>query len=306
MKAGVPDTYKLAEGFREDIKSDAEVSRVVTRNFETLQAWKLEEDTSDTRVDVELLLEALDKMESRESELLLRFYKDPEYLLTGYPEKGEIVAKLRSYIKRRAVVDRNAISYLDPLLAVLNLYAPLDIFSVNYDILIEQFSALHQKQLSDGFDVDWNRDSFRRSRDIRLYKLHGSVTWYKTKHADYVKVPVLAKQDEIELITGETASSLILYPMHKWDYDEPLLDLLMMLKNRLQTAKYCIVVGYSFRDEHITRVFWDAARNNRDLHLILISGRGLSCSVRLTGFRGPSWTLNSSWQRGHVTATISD
>ena len=65
MKAGVPDTYKLAEGFREDIKSDAEVSRVVTRNFETLQAWKLEEDTSDTRVDVELLLEALDKMESR-------------------------------------------------------------------------------------------------------------------------------------------------------------------------------------------------------------------------------------------------
>jgi hypothetical protein len=31
-----------------------------------------------------------------------------------------------------------------------------------------------------------------------------------------------------------------------------------------------IVVGYSFRDEHITKIFWDSARRNNDLHVVLI------------------------------------
>src|SRR5438094_5847362 len=93
VKAGVPDTYKLVDGFREDIKSDTEVSATTDRILDTLKQWKLQRDTTETRVDVELLLEALDKMklESRQRELLLRFYKEPQYLLPGYPEKGDII-----------------------------------------------------------------------------------------------------------------------------------------------------------------------------------------------------------------------
>ena len=141
---------------------------------------------------------------------------------------------------------------------------------MNYDTVIEQFCIVYKLQLSDGFESQWE-SSFEKSRDVRLYKLHGSVTWYKTDHQDYVKVPILAQVDEIELVTKEKAKSLILYPMQKWEYDEPLLEIQMLLKKRLETAKLCIVPGYSFRDQHITKIFWDAARKNRDLHLILIS-----------------------------------
>ncbi len=270
VKAGVPDTYRLTEDFRSDPTLDAESRANINEMLEILSAWKKRTDPENPRVDIELVLEALDRLQSNDHDLLLQFYDHPRYLLPGYPEKGVTIKTVRDYIKRRAVVKRNSVGYLQPFLGFLRISAPLDVFSVNYDIVVEQFCSLHKKQLSDGFESEWDQNNFVKSNDFRLYKLHGSVTWYKTEHADYVKVPILTGQ-EIELITGEKASPLILYPMRKWEYDEPLLALLMILKERLQTARFCIVVGYSFRDEHITRIIWDAARRNPYLNLIIIS-----------------------------------
>ncbi len=270
VKAGVPDTYKLVTAFQDEVKSNPSLGPATERIVTLLKGWKKTTNQPDNRVDVELLLEALDRLRSRESDFLLRFYDDPKYLLEGEPEKSAIIERLRDFIKSRAIVDQESVSYLQPILMFVREYSPLDIFTVNYDTSVEQFSVLHKLDLSDGFESRWDSSSFDRSKDMRLYKLHGSITWYKTDHNDYVKVPILARVDEIELVTKERARSLILYPMHKWDYDEPLLELLMILKRRLETAKYCIMVGYSFRDEHITRIFWDAARTNRDLHIIFI------------------------------------
>ena len=63
----------------------------------------------------------------------------------------------------------------------------------------------------------------------------------------------------------------MLYPMQKWDYDEPLLEMLLKMKERMEKTHFVVVVGYSFRDDHIRRIFWDAARTNKKLILILIS-----------------------------------
>jgi hypothetical protein len=94
--------------------------------------------------------------------------------------------------------------------------------------------------------------------------------WYRTDTSDCVKIPIKSEKAQTELITGERAETLILYPIRKWDYAEPLLELLIELKKKLEKAKFVIVVGYSFRDDHMRRIFWDAARKNRDMILILI------------------------------------
>jgi hypothetical protein len=64
----------------------------------------------------------------------------------------------------------------------------------------------------------------------------------------------------------------MLYPMQKWDYAEPLLELLVKIKHRLEfeNCKFLIVVGYSFRDDHILRILWDVTRKNRNLNVIII------------------------------------
>jgi len=149
----------------------------------------------------------------------------------------------------------------------------LDIISVNYDTSIEQFCNVHKLVYQDGFDVHWNPKTFENKHtDIRLYKPHGSVMWYQSDRGRYIKLPVMTGKSKIQLITGEKAENLMLYPMQKWDYAEPLLELLIEIKHLLESeiCKFLIVVGYSFRDDHIKRILWDAARKNRELHLILI------------------------------------
>lgn len=270
VKAGVPDTYNLVTAFQDEVKADQSLGPTTERIVTVLKDWKKTTGHDDDRVDVELLLEALERLKTRDSDFLVRFYENPKYKLESEPEKSRIIEKLRDFIKSKAIVDQESVAYVQPMLTYLREYSLLDIFTVNYDTLIEQFSTVYKIELSDGFESRWDSNAFARSKDIRLYKLHGSITWYKTDHGDYVKVPILSRVDEIELVTKERARSLILYPMRKWDYDEPLLELLVILKHRLENARYCITVGYSFRDEHITRIFWDAARTNRDLHLLFI------------------------------------
>lgn len=41
--------------------------------------------------------------------------------------------------------------------------------------------------------------------DICLYKMHGSVMWYRSDRGSYIKLPVMTEKSEIKLITGEKA-----------------------------------------------------------------------------------------------------
>jgi len=114
--------------------------------------------------------------------------------------------------------------------------------------------------------------------DVKHYKMHGSVIWYEDmKTKECVKIPVHAffegKPVALKLIYGEDVKPLLIYPAQKAEYVEPLTDLQLMFKNRLfnEKTKFLVVVGYSFRDDYIVHMLWDAARVNENLHVILIA-----------------------------------
>jgi hypothetical protein len=144
---------------------------------------------------------------------------------------------------------------------------------VNYDVCIEIFCDAFEKEYVDGFYLKWEPETLRERSDvdIKLYKIHGSIIWFQTDRGNQIKLPIKSEKAEVQLITGEKASTLILYPMRKLEYSEPSMELLMMLKDKLNKVKFAIVVGYSFRDNQIRRIFWDAAKRNKELILILIS-----------------------------------
>lgn len=269
MQAGVPDTYSFVKQFRASIH-DQNKKTTVDRIIATLEQWKGSE------IDVELLLETLTKLDAKGKEPLLRFFKDIDgkFILSGYSEKRPIIEDLKDFIKAKAIIKaEEQIKYLEPLLGFVEECRPLDIISVNYDTCVEQFCNVYKLNYQDGFDLHWNPKVFEaESTDIRLYKLHGSVIWYRSDRAGYIKLPVMVQESSIQLITGEKAESLMLYPMQKWDYAEPLLELLVEMKRRIEaeSCKFLIVVGYSFRDDHILRILWDAARKNRNLNLVII------------------------------------
>jgi uncharacterized protein YbcI len=272
VKAGVPDTFGLVNKFKETIASNPYELKAVEKILEILTLWKKEQGKDAPEVDVELLLETLERLETKDQDILIKFHTITDYALSGYVAKNPLKDQLKDLIKSVGVVKASNVRYLEPLLGFIEESKPLDVFSVNYDTAVEQFCNVYKREYVDGFDLYWNRKSFERTDvDIRLFKLHGSILWYRTDRGYYVKLPTKIEKATTELITGEKAVSLILYPIRKWDYAEPLLELLLKLKEKLEVAKFAIVVGYSFRDDHIKRIFWDAARTNKDLVMIFIS-----------------------------------
>lgn len=263
--AGVPDTRGMVSEFRRQIAESTANNQTIDRILRILTDHR----PLDESIDVELLLETLERLENQEHEVVLWFYELDKYALEGYSAKRPLISELKDFIKKEAIVDANRIRYLEPLLEFME-ERPLDVFSVNYDTCIEQFCDTYRKDLQDGFDLYWNPESFERSTDVRLYKLHGSVTWYRSDTGRYLKIPIISESSTIELTSRERAESLVLYPFHKWTYAEPMLELLVELKRKLEGAHYVFVVGYSFRDDHIRRLFWDAANRNRALVVFLI------------------------------------
>lgn len=263
IEAKVPDTVSFVKEFVDQI-SDPNVRGATEEIVRALKEWRNPQE-----VDVELLLETLTKLDATEEEPLLEFYEKPEFKLKDYPANGEIAEELKNYIRKRGIVTESDIRYLDPLFD----FGRLDIISLNYDTCIEQFCNTRKIRYEDGFDLYWNPSLLHnKTAVIRLFKLHGSVTWYRTDHGNYMKLPLRNVTTSVELIGGETAQGLILYPMQKLDYSGPTVELLVEAKRILESAscKVIVVAGYSFRDEQIRSMLWDAARINDNLIMVLI------------------------------------
>ena len=188
---------------------------------------------------------------------------------------SELKSSLEEFIRKVVVIkDERKLDYLKEL---LNFKFPLEIYSVNYDTCIEQLSHMNFLKYTDGFDIYWNPDNFKDDKfSIKLFKLHGSIIWYESNTKEYLKIPVRGFDNDepinLRLITGETVNPLLIYPVQKWEYIEPLTELQLLFKKRLieKDTKFLVVVGYSFRDEYIIRMLWDAARRNEELYIVLI------------------------------------
>jgi hypothetical protein len=62
-----------------------------------------------------------------------------------------------------------------------------------------------------------------------------------------------------------------MYLGKKLQYDEPTFNILAEFRKQLKEAKYVFVIGYSFKDIHITKIFQNAARTENDFVLFLLT-----------------------------------
>lgn len=260
VKAGVKTTFGLVDQFMESLSSRK------LQNFLQNIISLLEKNNG--KVDIEKLLQTIERLENRKSDEILRFYDTKKFKLKNPDLLSQLKRELKSFINTVTSIKPENVDYVRQLLSYER---PVRIFSVNYDTLIEQFCNVYKKSYTDGFDYSWNPQLFNNhTMDFHLYKLHGSIMWYKTDRGDYLKLPLPPAEENVKLIFGERANHLMLYPMQKWEFDEPLLDMMMKFKQYLEKAHFVVVVGYSFRDPHMLRIFHDAARKNHGLILILI------------------------------------
>lgn len=279
VDAGIPDTYQFVELFKPFIKKKS-----LGLYKQLLRILKIRESFNERnlgvekkQVDVEQLLDTLDRLLNKNKEVLLDFYKTKVFDSSLREESfSELKKLLEEFIREKVIVEEEKLEYLKEL---LKFDPPLEIYSTNYDTCIEQLSHINHRRYTDGFDTYWNKENFgKQDFDVKHYKMHGSIIWYENKKTkEYVKIPVHpffeGKQVELKLIYGEDVRPLLIYPAQKLEYIEPLTELQLMFKQRLmkEDTKLLVVVGYSFRDDYIVQMLWDAGRINDDLHIVLIA-----------------------------------
>jgi hypothetical protein len=140
---------------------------------------------------------------------------------------------------------------------------PVEIFTTNYDLLIEQAFERTRVAYFDGFVGSTKAFLDERTIDsedlparwARLWKLHGSVNWQLDEDKSAVRVSA-----------GDPNNCPLIHPSHL-KYSEsrrmPYLAMIDRLRAFLRLdAAVLAVSGYSFRDEHINDVLLQGVRTN--------------------------------------------
>ena len=164
-------------------------------------------------------------------------------------------------------------------LSLLNRDFSKEVFTTNYDLIIEKSLEASQIPYFDGFvgsyePFFWQEsiDQFVAKNDltqnwIRLWKIHGSLSWFWKEDAT-TKAQRIVRIGKIENIEDEE-NELVIYPS-KEKYDsskkQPFIAYFDRLKNYLLSGELLFVfTGYSFSDQHINEIIFNCLRQNNRL-----------------------------------------
>jgi hypothetical protein len=159
-----------------------------------------------------------------------------------------------------------------------------EVFTTNYDLIIEKSLEASQIPYFDGFvgsyePFFWQEsiEQFPGKHDmtkswIRLWKIHGSLSWFwkQDSKGTSQKIIRVGKFDTL----SATDKELVIYPS-KEKYDssrkQPFIAYFDRLKSFLSSGELLFIFsGYSFSDQHINDVVFNCLRQNNRLFCIVL------------------------------------
>ncbi|WP_316757725.1 SIR2 family protein [Pedobacter aquatilis] len=161
---------------------------------------------------------------------------------------------------------------------------PIEIFTTNYDLLLEEAFESLKVPYFDGFvgtrfpffDLRAVEDNLIPNHWTRLWKIHGSINWYLKDNKDVYRSTSL-----------EECDSYIIHPSHlKYDQSRkmPYLALIDRLNKFLrQNSAVLILSGYSFSDDHLNDTILNALRANPTAMVIALLFGDLTKTIQEKG-----------------------
>lgn len=169
--------------------------------------------------------------------------------------------------------DSADITYLSPLFEISA--RPITIASLNYDLVAESCAERMGVSICRGVDswlthdaLDWGGSS-----DVDLLKLHGSMDWSTNRERGDFNL-IDPREDRARL------PGVIFGEGNKLRADGPFLPLFGEFSSRLTRCDDVLVVGYSFRDDHVNSALMRWA--DRDCRAVSSSSRLRSLSIPRT------------------------
>ena len=139
---------------------------------------------------------------------------------------------------------------------------PRDIFSLNYDTVLESSLEDLRTPYVDGFrgaNRAWfDPPVFDEKAEYRIFKLHGSVNWIRDSDSYIRRVSDTPKEEE-PVVVYPTEQKYIQTQYGVYE------TLMAKFRERLRIPKSnntLVVLGYSFSDEHINEAICDSVRGS--------------------------------------------
>ena len=268
---GIPNVEQLTTGIESKLTGDFLVNfKLVKTDLETIITTR--------KVNIEDILNQIRRIRELTGETV-KVYEG----VSG--ENAKLLDKEICTIIYNIILDKESVADIEKTkkffawLSLLNRDYSKEVFTTNYDLIIEKSLEASQIPYFDGFvgsyePFFWQEsiDQFVSKNDltqnwIRLWKIHGSLSWFwkedvKTKSQKIIRI------GKIENIKDED-NELVIYPS-KEKYDsskkQPFIAYFDRLKNYLLSGELLFVfTGYSFSDQHINEIIFNCLRQNNRL-----------------------------------------
>lgn len=164
----------------------------------------------------------------------------------------------------------------------------IKIFTTNYDTCFEEAAGMLGITVIDGFTFSSPRiyspqffdyDIIKRDGNgssntpkyldgvFQLYKLHGSVNWFKKKNADNSFTIEQKDADDAENVC-------MIFPAkgkYQQSYIQPHLELIAKFLQGIREPNTCLITtGFGFNDDHLSEPIYAALQSNPHLKLIIV------------------------------------
>ena len=268
---GIPNVEQLTTGIESKLTGDFLVNfKLVKTDLETIITTR--------KVNIEDILNQIRRIRELTGETV-KVYEG----VSG--ENAKLLDKEICTIIYNIIVDKESVADIEKTkkffawLSLLNRDYSKEVFTTNYDLIIEKSLEASQIPYFDGFvgsyePFFWQEsiDQFVSKNDltqnwIRLWKIHGSLSWFWKEDAK-TKSQKIIRIGKIENIKDED-NELVIYPS-KEKYDsskkQPFIAYFDRLKNYLLSGELLFVfTGYSFSDQHINEIIFNCLRQNNRL-----------------------------------------
>jgi len=272
----IPNIEVLTKKIEDGLKGDH------LKNFKIINE-DLKKDITKRKVNIEDILNQIRRIRE-----ITNDKKDKNFLsVTGEDAKKldkEVCSLIHSIIddsenKADLTTTKRFFSWLN----ILNRQYSKEVFTTNYDLIIEKSLEGSHIPYFDGFVgafepffLQESVDKFVNSYDltnnwIRLWKIHGSLSWFwKDDTVNHSKRIIRVGKFDKSCIPD---NELVIYPS-KEKYDssrkQPFIAYFDRLKNYLLSGElFFIFTGYSFSDQHINEIIFNCLRQNNRLFCLV-------------------------------------
>jgi hypothetical protein len=272
---GIPNVEQLTLGIEAKLKND------FLANFKLVKT-DLESIITDRKINIEDILNQIRRIRELTGETT-KVYEGVSGENAKLLDKEICTIIYDIILGKESVADISQTKKFFAWLSLLNRDFSKEVFTTNYDLIIEKSLEASQIPYFDGFvgsfePFFWQEsiDQFVSKNDmtqnwIRLWKIHGSLSWF-WKEDIITKSQKIIRIGKIENIKKED-NELVIYPS-KEKYDsskkQPFIAYFDRLKNYLLSGELLFVfTGYSFSDQHINEIIFNCLRQNNRLTVLV-------------------------------------